>query len=146
VARGEQVAEVLAHAPSPVGTAFSFQLNEPAHVSFTFTRHLAGRRVHGRCMTGTNAKRTKPICDRSVPDGVLQFGAHAGTNKLLFQGRIRRLQNLAPGRYTVRINASNSAGQRSNVVSLAFTITLSDASGPAHRWRWSCTSSGYRRW
>jgi hypothetical protein len=39
-----------------------------------------------------------------------------------FQGRITRRKKLKPGRYTLVITATNSAGQRSLPRSLTFTI------------------------
>jgi hypothetical protein len=76
------------------GTAFSFTLNENAKVSFTFTQ-----RGHKRSA------------------GSLTVAAHAGKNKLAFNGRINGHVTLKPGTYTVTIRTGTSTPQR-----LTFTI------------------------
>ena len=109
------------HEP-PVGTTFSFNLNESARVSFAFTQRATGRRVARKCVARTRKNKNRPRCSRTLTRGTLSFNAHAGTNKMRFQGRITRSQNLKPGRYTVTVTATNAAGQRSLPKSLSFTI------------------------
>jgi hypothetical protein len=53
---------------------------------------------------------------------VLTVNAHAGTNKVRFQGRLSRSKKLKPGRYTLTITATDSAGNRSRPNSTSFTI------------------------
>jgi hypothetical protein len=57
-----------------------------------------------------------------VTAGRLTFTAHGGTNRVAFQGRISPVKKLKPGRYTLAITATNSAGARSAPRSLSFTI------------------------
>lgn len=52
----------------------------------------------------------------------MTFTAHAGANKVAFQGRISPSKKLPPGTYTLIITAANAAGQRSSPESLSFTI------------------------
>jgi hypothetical protein len=106
----------------PIGTTFSFSLNEQARVSFAFTRQLSGRRVKGKCVAETNKNRRRRGCKRTVTAGALAFAGHAGTNKLSFRGRISVSKKLPPGRYTLLITATNAAGQHSQTRSLSFTI------------------------
>jgi CSLREA domain-containing protein len=106
----------------PVGTRFSFTLNEAATVSFSFTQRVAGRKVRGKCVAQTTKNRHKPACKRTVVRGTLSFPAHVGTNRANFQGRISSTRKLKPGTYTVLITAKNSAGQRSSSARLSFTI------------------------
>jgi hypothetical protein len=106
----------------PVGTTFSFVLNEPAKVSFTFVSELKGRRVDGKCKAQSKTNRSKPACRRSVPRGTLSFSGHAGVNQVKFQGRLAAAKKLAPGSYTALITATNAALQRSNTAALSFTI------------------------
>jgi hypothetical protein len=106
----------------PVGTAFSFSLNEQASVSFAFTQRVAGRHVGHSCVAKNRKNARRRSCTRTVTAGVLSFAAHAGTNKVSFQGRISRSQKLKPGRYTLVITAMNAAGARSAPASLSFTI------------------------
>jgi len=72
-----------------------------ATVSFSFTH-----RVKGRTATA----------------GGLTFTGHSGTNKVKFQGRVSATKKLKPGRYTLVITATDSAGARSSPESLSFTI------------------------
>jgi hypothetical protein len=106
----------------PVGTTFSFSLNEPASVSFAFTQRLAGRRVGHRCVAKNRRNARRRSCALTVTAGVLSFPGHTGTNKVAFQGRVSRSQKLKPGRYTLVISATNAAGVRATPVSLSFTI------------------------
>jgi hypothetical protein len=107
---------------SPVGTTFSFGLNEPAQVSISFIRHSTGRRVHGKCRPQVSANRSKLRCQLSVFQGSLRVAGHAGANQVRFQGRISRSRRLPIGSYSTQIIAVNAAGQRSSSATLAFTI------------------------
>jgi hypothetical protein len=115
----------LAHSSkvtAPVGTTFSFTLNEPAAVSFTFTQRARGRRVNGRCVAQTKNNAHLAACARVVTRGTLKFAGHAGLNKVSFQGRISRSSKLPPGAYTLVIAASNAAHQHASPMRLSFTI------------------------
>jgi hypothetical protein len=112
----------LARTRAPVGTKFSFTLNQPASVTFTFIQQLGGRRVHGKCVAQTKATRHKRACRRSVTRGTLSFAGHKGRNKVSFQGRISRTKTLKPGTYTVRVTGANGKGSRSSPKQLTFTI------------------------
>jgi hypothetical protein len=111
----------ISRAGTPTGTSFSFSLNEQAQVSFSFAR-VGGRKVSGKCLAQTEKNRRKRACTRTVTAGSLTFTGHGGTNEVVFQGRISPLEKLKPGRYTVVITATNASGQRSQPVSLTFTI------------------------
>ncbi len=107
---------------APVGTTFSFTLNEPATASLAFTEHVAGRRVGGRCIAVTGGNTSKPKCKRTVSAGSLPFSAHAGSNKVRFQGRLSSAKRLRPGTYGVAVSARDSHGVESLAQSLSFTI------------------------
>jgi hypothetical protein len=112
----------LARRRAPVGTSFVLTLNTAATVRLTFTRAAEGRRVHGRCVARSRRNRLARHCSREVAAGALVFaGAHAGVNRIAFQGHLSRRSRLLPGRYTVTVVASNAAG-RSSPARLAFTI------------------------
>jgi hypothetical protein len=113
------------HGPSgqPVGTSFSFTLNESARVIFTFQQQLTGRKVKGHCVAQTSANRSRRACKLVVTRASLTLSGHRGTNKLSFHGRLSRTKALIPGRYTLLISASNGARQRSNVAHLSFSIS-----------------------
>jgi len=114
---------ILARAPGPpVGTTFSFTLNEAARVAFAFTDHMGGRKVKGKCIVATRKNSHAPVCQRTVTVGALAFAGHSGSNRLSFQGRVSRSRKLAPGRYTLRVTATNASGQRSQTRTVSFTI------------------------
>ncbi|MGD0455151.1 MAG: hypothetical protein ABSB69_16300, partial [Solirubrobacteraceae bacterium] len=112
--------------PLPLGTTFSFTLNEQAKVSFAFTQRVGGREVKRKCVAQTKRNRRKHTCKRTVTRGALSFTGHAGTNKVFFEGRISHSVKLRPGTYTLVIAATNAAGQRSPSRQLTFTIVKLD--------------------
>jgi hypothetical protein len=50
------------------------------------------------------------------------FDAHGGQNQIRFQGRVSKARTLAPGRYTLRITARDSAGNGSQPTSTGVVI------------------------
>ena len=106
----------------PVGTTFSFVLNESARVSFAFTQRAGGRKVGGRCVAETKQNRHRYSCERTVTKGGLTFIGHAGLSSVAFQGRISASRKLKPGHYTLAITATNAARQNSNTKTLSFSI------------------------
>jgi hypothetical protein len=116
---GSKLASIAKHVP--VGTVFSFSLDQPAGVTFTFTQPALGRRVAGKCVAPRPANRHKRSCKRTVTRGTLILSGHAGINKVSFQGQISRSRKLKPGSYTVHITATTAAGH-SQSRTLNFTI------------------------
>ena len=105
----------------PIGTSFAFTLSGPASVELSFTRTVAGRRVAGRCVAQTRGNRHNPGCQRTVTEGSLSLGGHAGRNTVAsFTGHIDR-RTLAPGKYTVVLTAM-AGGTRTAPRRLTFTI------------------------
>jgi PKD repeat protein/lysophospholipase L1-like esterase len=105
----------------PVGTTFSFSLNEQALMTFSFTEQITGRRVGQTCVATSGKDAKRKTCKRTMTAGTLSFKGHSGSNKLVFQGHISRSKKLGPGRYTAIITATDSAGA-STRKSLSFTI------------------------
>jgi streptogramin lyase len=118
---GNGLASFARKSKAPLGTTFSFTLNEQASVSFAFTQQVAGRKAKGKCVAKTKKNRKMPSCKRTVTQGTLSFTGHTGTNKVSFQGRVSASKKLQPGRYTLLITATNAVGQRSQTQSLSFT-------------------------
>jgi len=104
----------------PVGTVFSFVLNERASVSFSFMKHVRGRKIAGICAIETRGRRGS-ICTRTISKGTLTVTGHVGENKLTFDGRVTHSTTLGPGSYTIAIVATNSTGH-STTRELNFTI------------------------
>jgi hypothetical protein len=107
---------------TPIGTTFSFRLNERATVTLSFTHRSTGRKVHAKCVAPSANNRHKPRCMRTILAGSLTFTGHPGTNKVHFAGRISHTHELKPGRYTLEITATNTQGQRSAPRTLTFRI------------------------
>jgi hypothetical protein len=105
-----------------VGTTFSFSLDQQAMVTFSFTTQETGRKVGRSCVAKTRKNSKRKACKRTATAGLMSFPGHAGTNKVVFQGRVSAAKKLKPGRYTLVITASNSAGQQSAPQQLSFTI------------------------
>jgi hypothetical protein len=106
----------------PVGTTFSFRLNERASIAFTFSEGVKGRKVGKRCLPGAPKGHKHKRCLRTVTVGTLSFVGHPGLNRVVFQGRISASKRLKPGRYTLSVVATNSAAESSRPVTLSFTI------------------------
>ena len=119
---GSKLARISGGHRPPVGTIFSFALDQPATVTFAFSQRLGGRRVGRRCLAPTSSNHSKPACARTITAGTLRLPGHAGANKLAFQGRISATKRLKPGRHTLTITATNTAGQTSAPQKLSFTI------------------------
>ncbi|MGZ4250670.1 MAG: choice-of-anchor Q domain-containing protein [Solirubrobacteraceae bacterium] len=120
--QGSALARISRRHKLPVGTRFSFTLNEPAAVSFAFTRTASGRTVNHRCVAPTTRNVRRPSCRRTVVGGRLAFAGHSGANAVRFDGRLSRHRRLQPGRWTLVITATAPAGLRSTPRRLSFTI------------------------
>ncbi len=83
----------------PVGTAFSFVLNEPATVKLDFKRRSGRGRVTGR----------------------LTFSARVGKNVIRFDGILPRHKRLKPGSYTLVVTAI-AADRASEAHTLRFSV------------------------
>jgi hypothetical protein len=121
--RGKGLPHISSAGKPPVGTTFSFALNEAATVSFSFSqRNVSGRRVKGACVAPTHGNTRKPTCKRTLKSGSFNLPGHAGSNKVSFQGRLSSSKTLKPGSYTLTITARDSHGLTSPPQSLSFTI------------------------
>ena len=80
----------------PVGTMFSFTLNETAIVTFTFSQTVAGRKVSGHCVKPGKSNRHKRRCERVGNRATLSFTGHPGVNHVYFDGVIAHRSNLKP--------------------------------------------------
>jgi len=118
---GNGLAKLTKKRKIPIGTTFSFVLNEPSSVSLTFTQRVGGRKVRGSCKAQSKSNRHKPACKRTVTAGAIVLSGHAGLNKVAFQGRISASKKLRPGSYALGIVA-RAAGKASSPATLRFTI------------------------
>jgi hypothetical protein len=102
----------------PVGTTFTFTLNEAASVTFSFAH--PGRLVSGKCVVQTSKDRKKPPCVLAA--GMVELTGETGKNSLTFAGRFSDGHKLRPGSYTVTITARGPNGRVSRPIILKFTI------------------------
>ncbi len=116
------LARISAGRRAPLGTTFSFALNEPAAVTLSFTQQLAGRKLHGQCVTPSKRIQHNARCSRTTVMGMLTFAGHPGTNKVRFAGGIANANKLRLGRYALRSAPPPPATSGPRTQSLAFTI------------------------
>jgi hypothetical protein len=111
------------HPKTPIGTTFSWKLNEPAQLRFVFTQQVPGRRSAGACVAQSRRNRLHRRCTRTITVGTHNAPAGPGAGKWTFKGRMANGLRLKPGTYTVTIVARNATtGAQSNPVRLRFTI------------------------
>jgi hypothetical protein len=114
----------LLHSRFRVGaraTAITTTTSEPGQVSFAVQQRIAGHRDHGRCVT--HARRKAARCTHWVARGpaLTRRVASPGRVTLTFSGRIGT-RRLSPGRYRFVVSATDAAGNRSPVRTVAFTV------------------------
>jgi 6-phosphogluconolactonase (cycloisomerase 2 family) len=105
----------------PIGTTFSFDLNEAASVTLEFTTTAPGRESARRCVAPSRGNNGKRRCTRTIVAGTLSFSAHTGTNEVAFAGHLSSGKTLAPGSYTLTVLAT-AFGKRSAPAQLRFTV------------------------
>ncbi len=104
----------------PIGTTFSFSLNEPASLTFTFVKKANGHKVARTC--GPRARKdNERRCTRASVAGILKLPARMGPNQVSFEGYVSRHKKLSSGDYTLLISAGAS-GRSSKASTLHFTI------------------------
>lgn len=103
------------------GTAFLVTLTERANVGFRIERQAQGRLVGRFCRKPQPRLRRNLRCIRFVKVGNLsRRSVRAGRTRIAFSGRIGK-RALKPGKYRVRVRASN-AGGTSRWVRLRFRV------------------------
>lgn len=121
---GKALAQISSHKKKtvPLGTVFSFNLNEAASVTLEFTTMASGRESGKSCVAQTKKNKSKRRCTRTRIAGALPFSAHAGADKVVFDGRISSRKTLGAGSYTL-VATAVAAGKQSAPAKLSFTIT-----------------------
>jgi Domain of unknown function (DUF4394) len=103
------------------GTTFRFTLSESAKVRIAFEHRTGGRRVGGKCLAPTRARRNRRACTRYVAIGSISASGVAGPNSVKFSGRLKG-RPLAVGSYRATLTATDAAGQRSQPATLRFRV------------------------
>jgi hypothetical protein len=105
----------------PLGTTFSFSLDQAATLKLTFTQLASGRVAGGRCVPPARARPHARSCTRGLSAGTLIDKAPAGADTLTFSGLTSR-GRLSPATYTVVLRATGLSGKPSAPSLLLFTI------------------------
>ena len=109
----------------PIGTTFSFTLDEPASVTLSFSEEVKGRSNGHKpmepCVVPPKATKRGRRCTGTVAGGELILAAHSGKNKMSFIGAMPKRKKLEPGKYTARLTVTAS-GENSTPSVLHFTI------------------------
>lgn len=130
---GSALAHASAKKTLPVGTTFSFGLNESATVTFEFSESASGRKVGENCLTQTRKHKKDRRCTRTVLAGTLTFVAHSRDNKVHFEGLISKRKKLKPGSYTLLVTATASgehSAPRTADARVKFTVTVAPRANP----------------
>ena len=91
----------------PVGTTFTFSLDQAARVTLRFTRDAGGR---------------------TLSAGTVTLTATAGAGTYRFSGRTST-GRLAPGTYTLSMTATGASGRTSTIATVRFTIAVMPTGG-----------------
>jgi hypothetical protein len=108
-------------APTGAGARVSYTLTRPANVVFTVTRRVPGRRAGKRCVAPRPSNRRAKRCTRTRRFGSFREQGTAGTNVVVFRGRING-RRLAPGRYQLVAVATDESGRASRPQTKSFRI------------------------
>ena len=101
---------LAARAAARKGATISYELSQPARVTFAVDHGLLGRRSRGKCRKPTRRNRRGRPCRRykRMRGGLAQTGVQ-GANSLPFRGRLRG-KRLKAGHYRLIAAASGYAG------------------------------------
>jgi streptogramin lyase len=120
--RGSKLPEISRRRRAPVGTKIKFSLSRAASVQLAFNSKKPGRKIKGKCRRKTRSNRKARRCTRLVFAGQLSFSGHAGNNSVRFQGRLSRSKRLKPGRYQLRVTATDATAPTPSSRTASFTI------------------------
>jgi hypothetical protein len=118
------LAKAKAKKKAPTSTTISFVLSKTATVTLSFEQSQPGITVGKRCVTKSkrNAKGKQCSLWASVRGGVTR-AAHAGLDKIRFEGILDTNKPLPAGTYRLTLKASNSSGSTVAPQHPAFRLT-----------------------
>jgi hypothetical protein len=121
--RGRHLATISRAKPAPVGTTVSFQLSQAASVTLSFERVLTGVRSGHRCVAPGRSAGKRQRCSRLVlVAGGVQRSAHAGVNRIHFEGVLDGATRLSPGSYRLSLAARSASATGTAVQHPIFTL------------------------
>jgi hypothetical protein len=120
------IARAAAHRKAkklPTSTTISFALSQPAAVTLSFQAAKSGVLARGKCTAPPKRPSRARRCRRYVTvPGSVSRAAHAGTNRIRFQGILDGGRALAPGSYQLTLIASSGAVATTAAQRPAFAI------------------------
>ena len=107
----------------PTVTTISFALSQAATVKLSFEAARAGVLVAHKCIALGKTHRKGKRCTRyaPIPHGVSR-SAHAGTDRITFDGVLDGGSRLAPGSYRLSVTASTASASATAAQHPAFTL------------------------
>ena len=94
----------------------SFTASEAAKVKLTITKAAEGRRVKGKCVKPKRANRRKKHCTRTIVVQTRTVNVAPGA------ATIKLKKKLPAGRYTVRLTATDAAGNKSKSIKKTLVV------------------------
>jgi virginiamycin B lyase len=91
-----------------VGTRISFSLSRAVPVDLKFFAKQSGRKVGRKCRRPTPKNHKAKKCVRLRLAGSISLVGHSGDNTVRFQGRISKSKKLKPGRYQLKVTATDA--------------------------------------
>jgi hypothetical protein len=108
---------------TPIGTTISFQLSSTASVTLSFQRTQPGQLADHSCLAPSPKRHHPRRCTRySSTSGTLTLPAHAGSNRIHFEGILDGTRRLLPGSYQLTLSGGDAAGTTTAAQHPTFTL------------------------
>lgn len=120
--RGFTLGRGLPRLGGRAGRSLTVELSEPATVTLTAARLVAGRLRNGTCVAPRRAPHGRRCSRRGLLGGSARLALPAGTSLIAFAGRLTRRAALTPGRWELTLVARDAGGLTSRPRTLVVTI------------------------
>jgi hypothetical protein len=108
---------------TPTATTISFALSQAATIALTFEQAQPGILTGKRCAKPTKTHRKGKKCTRyATVHGAVTRSAHAGTDKIHFEGALDGAGHLKTGHYRLSLTASDTTAKVTATQRPAFTL------------------------
>jgi hypothetical protein len=123
--RGKHAATLATGAKGlPTATTISFMLSAAATVTLTFQRPRSGVLVGHKCVARTKVHRRNRSCTRYLAtSGTVRRSAHAGANRIRFEGVTDGGKSLTPDTYRLSLAASAAVAATTSKQHPMFTLS-----------------------
>jgi hypothetical protein len=121
--RGRHAATISRAKAGPIGTTISFRLSAAASVTLSFQRAQPGVIVGGRCaLVGKRHTKGRHCTRYASISHTVARGAHAGLDRVHFEGVLDGGARLAPGGYRLSLLARGASGSVTAAQHPTFTL------------------------